>query len=84
MHHGIVYLTIESCTPVGSAKAQRRLTVWPGYDVTSWSTFTRWPEAPEQNKDRDKKKKALLSMFPFKHKLQEKVKKRNSIGTKQR
>lgn len=30
------------------------------------------------------KKKALLSMFPFKHKLQEKAKKRNSLGTKQR
>lgn len=30
------------------------------------------------------KKKALLSMFPFKHKLQEKAKKRNGLGTKQR
>lgn len=29
-------------------------------------------------------KKALLSMFPFKHKLQEKAKKRNGLGTKQR
>lgn len=65
MHHGIIYLTIESCTPVGSAKAQRRLTVWPGYDVTSWSTFTRWPEAPEQNKDRDQKKKHYSQCFPL-------------------
>lgn len=37
-----------------------------------------------KTKTETKKKKALLSMFPFKHKLQEKAKKRNGLGTKQR
>lgn len=35
------FLTIVSWIPVASVKAQRRLTVWPGYDNTSGSTFTR-------------------------------------------
>lgn len=41
-----------SWIPVASVKAQRRLTVWPGYDDTSGSTFTRWPSAAENRKDR--------------------------------
>lgn len=33
------------------------------------------------NKTKTETKKALLSMFSFKHKLQEKAKKRNGLGT---
>lgn len=63
MHHGSVCLTIVSCIPVASEKAQRRLTVCPGYDNTSGSTFTRWPDDPKWNRESEKRMWISVSLW---------------------
>lgn len=70
-----VYLTIVSWIPVASEKAQRRLTVWPGYDSTSGSTFTRWPDAPEKNRERE----TLMWAVSFLPKLGEETRKGSRV-----
>lgn len=68
-----MFLTIVSWIPVASVKAQRRLTVWPGYDNTSGSTFTRWPQAAE-----NRRRKTLNEVISFLFKQR-----RGNIGRQQ-